>query len=138
MEEAPGAHCADVIEWDAIASLCPQEAAEMVAVLQGISVPDMATALATEEPEWWTDELPAPRRDAIRAAWARLQAAFQKKTRVRHSCLRLGCGHHNPDQGGPYDEIAYGFFHLEGCYELSPAGKKFQKLFERRTWVRND
>ena len=138
MEEAPGAHCADIIEWDAIASVCPREAADLLAVLQGIHVSDMATALATEEPEWWTEEMTGERRDAIRAAWGQLQVAFEKKTKVRHSCLRLRRGHHNPDYGGLHDEIAYGFFYLEGCYELSPAGKKFQALFKRLTWVRND
>ena len=93
MKDPHGAHCADVIEWEAIVSVCPQEAAELLTVLNGVNVYEMATALATEEPEWWTEEMPAERRDAIRSAWTQLQAAFEKKTKVRGSCLRLRCGH---------------------------------------------
>lgn len=77
--------------------------------------------------------------EAVRAAWANLQAAFEANTSVSGSGLRLRCRWHSPnrERAGRYDEVVYCIFHLEGCYELSPAGKKFQGLFRRRSWTNN-
>ena len=137
MPEPRGAHCADVIEWPAIASVCPSQAADLEALLHthGLDLERMAIAL-DGEPEFAEGQL-GEAEEAVRAAWQRLQTAFEENTSVGGSCLRLRCRYHSPNSGGRYDELVYCIFYLEGCYELSPAGKKFQGLFQRRSWVRN-
>ena len=53
MPEPRGAHCADVIEWPAIASVCPSQAADLEALLRthGLDLERMAIAL-DGEPEF--------------------------------------------------------------------------------------
>jgi hypothetical protein len=135
--ERPGAHCADIIEWHAIASVCPQEAAILEALLRECGCePDALPTLETEPAA--AEELFGAAVEAIRLAWENVKRAFEANTSVGGSGLRLCCGYHEPDKGGPYDEVFYEFFYLEGCYQLSPAGQKFQSLFQRRSWVKNE
>src|SRR4051794_38612536 len=104
MPERPGSHCADVIQWSAIASVCPAQATHLDALLRrhGLDLDVLAMAL-DEEPEVAKGKLGKADK-AIRAAWANLQAAFEGNTAVGGSGLQLRCPYHDPNRGGPYDD----------------------------------
>ena len=137
MPEPCGAQCADVIAWSALASVCPLEAAALDDLLRKHGFDTDVLAMALDGESDIAKGKLGKANKAIRAAWAKLQAAFEANTTVDGSSLRLHCRYHEPNTGGQYDQVVYGIFYLEGCTEFSPAGKKFQSLFRRQSWVRN-
>ncbi|MEX0671080.1 MAG: hypothetical protein WD060_11555 [Pirellulales bacterium] len=143
---------ADVIEWDQVAQLVPQEAAEFMAVVdKHKSVEDAQHVLAGlarcyqfDPPE--TDELRTAincETDAeedtamaeLQAAYASLRAAFAGATSIAKttSQLELGIGYHDSQsQGCRGDELDGVYWYVDGAQELSPAGRQFEKLFLRK------
>ena len=59
-----------------------------------------------------------------------LQKAFTEKTG-----LTLHLGYHDPDSGDCYDDIEYEYWYIEGMYQLSPAGEKYQQFITQKSFV---
>jgi hypothetical protein len=69
--------------------------------------------------------------DALEA-WKYLAHAFDTKTKG----LLLGIGFHDVDESGDkYDEVNGVFFTVDGMYELTPAGKKFNDVVNRKFYT---
>lgn len=134
------ANYGDVIEWEEIKKLCPKEArnfkreidktgAEWEAAIHALDS-GKETLLATVD---------AAKRLAvygqIEAAFESLNLAFQKKTKVGDCCLELNPRYHDPNYGDRYDDVTGSYFHVSGVYQLTPAGKKFEQIIERKFFV---
>ena len=72
---------------------------------------------------------------STKKCWKDLLLAFSKATKVGMSSLRLYIDYHSSDDGSRYDEVEGAFFAVDQAYELTPAGKKFQKAIERKLFV---
>lgn len=144
---------ADVIDWKTIEKMCPTEATALVALLkkyeissygfsryveQGFNPEDLFSDIESDEAvdrEELT-EVDFQQAAEVEAAWKALSEAFTKATRVGESFLTLHpCYHNSGENGSRYDEVDGSFYAVEGAYQLSPAGEKFQDKFEHRTWV---
>lgn len=61
-----------------------------------------------------------------------LQTAFHKKS----GGLQLNLGFHDSDnEGDTYDEVNGAYFCVGGMYQLTPAGKKFNRSVKRKFFV---
>lgn len=139
-----GANCADVIEWESICKICPAAARKFSAALAKHDI-DMDTAIQSLVEESYLGDLPegVSEEEALERldkAFEALNEAFMDKTSVvSHgctSCLELVPRYHDHESAGDrYDEVEDAFFHVEGVYQLSPAGNKFQKFIERKWFV---
>ncbi len=49
--------------------------------------------------------------------------------------LTLNLGYHDPDDGDRYDEVEGIYWSVDGMYQLSRAGKKYNKIVERKFFV---
>lgn len=127
------ANHADVIPIATVAELCPDEVDEFVAAAartfseRAIADVEAALALLATELACGDDEVHG---GEMVAAWRALAWAFHQRTG-----LDLGVDHHDPEDGGPYDEVEGAFLTVEGMYEVSPAGRPFVGVVERRSWV---
>ena len=133
---------ADVMEWTDIAEIVPREAAALERNLKaaGMDIDQFCRAEAQEEWEYLELEVKGKRTIAeaiaqIKDAWSRLSAAFAQATAVDGAGLTVEPGYHDPEQGERGDEVVDGFFHVEGVYQLTPAGKRFANKIERLTFV---
>jgi hypothetical protein len=153
------AYCAgyaDVIEWDAVEKIAPQAAADFLAVIdkhgqRDLLLEGLARTLqydlchdlsSTNKPIELTselyldteeDELKAAQK--ILAAYAKLQQDFEADTTAlpTNSKLTLYVGYHDSEgQGCRGDELDGVYWYVDGAYELSLAGQKYQGKFERR------
>lgn len=71
-------------------------------------------------------------------AFDKLRNDFTEATKVGESKLELCMGYHDCDSSGDrYDEVNGAYFHVDGCYEPTPAAKDLIKdfLIERRWFV---
>ena len=125
------ANWADVMTWDDIKSVVPEEAAAFEQELQaaGVEMDRFCDAMSWEDLSML--KVAADGEDAaedmigrIEAAWKRLAESFTKATTVEGAGLELNPRYHDPDHGDRYDEVEGGFFDVEGVYRLSPAGRK--------------
>ena len=132
----------DVMEWSDIAKIVPKEAAALERGLKaaGTDIDRFCEAAAREE--WDCLELAVKDEKAIgkavariQDAWTRLSVAFTKATEVDGAGLTLEPRYHDPDECERGDEVVDGFFHVEGVYQLTPAGKKCAEKIERLTFV---
>lgn len=73
--------------------------------------------------------------ESAKKCWDALLASFSKATRVGMSSLRLYIDSHSYDDGSRYDEVEGAFFAVDKAYDLTPAGKKFQKAINRKFFV---
>lgn len=73
--------------------------------------------------------------DKILSAWNLLVNTFERVTMPDHKTegLILGIGYHEKEDRN--DEIDGIFFSVDNAYELTPAGKKFNKLFNRKFYT---
>ena len=138
-----GGDWADVMEWDEIKKIVPEEAAAFEQQLQAADV-EMDRFC---EAMWWHHDLAlmyvavggedaaTQAIERIGAAWKRLAEAFTEATTVEGAGLELNPRYHDPDHGDRYDEVEGGFFHVEGAYRLSPAGRKYAREIRRRRFV---
>jgi hypothetical protein len=137
-----GAYWADVMKWDDIKNIVPDEAAAFEQQLQaaGVKMDDFCDAMQAEDLGRMNVVADGP--DAvsqairqIEVAWKRLAESFTRATMVEGAGLELSPDYHNPENGDRYDEVEGGFFHVEGVYQLSPAGKKYGDRIERASFV---
>ncbi len=138
-----GANHAEVIEWEDIRKLCPKESRQFAKVLRKLGL-DMDAGLQSLDigefvGEWSNlpdDMTEAQAQECVQSAFDQLATAFQKQTRVRGSSLTLLAGYHDQaNHGDRYDELDGGYFHVEGNWQLSPSGKKLEKIIRRRFFV---
>ncbi|MEI6502728.1 MAG: hypothetical protein WCP21_17100 [Armatimonadota bacterium] len=133
MSSGHSANYADVIPMENVAELCPDEVGRFVAAVSAEypeeAVSDFATALAAIAREYDCGE-DETHGDDVRMEWKELTERFEEITG-----LGLQVGFHDPENGGPYDEVEGAYLAVEGMYELSAAGKPFQGIVERRMWV---
>jgi hypothetical protein len=138
-----GASYADVIEWSEIKRLVPKEAHALARELKkaGVSMDNFCQAMDREHWDYAEIALddPGAVEKAIRqitSAWETLAAAFTKATTVEGAGLELVPRFHNADNDGDrYDDVSGGFFHVDGVYQLTPAGRKFAGKIERKFYV---
>jgi hypothetical protein len=147
---------ADVIAFDTVKELCPAEAEALEGVLLecGVCMEFLAEAFQWEEPDLETleeavsDAAPANLDEDARATYEKeavatitqafkdLQTAFARATSASDSHLDLRISYHDAEEhGSRYDEIGGVFWHVEGLYQLSPAGLKFQDRVQRKSFV---
>ena len=129
------AYYADVIPWEDIQKLCPRQAAlvDLALAQMGVDKTDWIRGLIYEDmaTEMETTGLTDEQIKTLYDLFDNLNGAFEKATRKGKSCLSL-----EPTWASDTDEeIENGCFHVEGAYALTPAGKKFQKLFSRTYYV---
>lgn len=162
-----GANYADVISFEALEVIVPQEIQEfqaaMDAVTDAVDGVDPHTFIGVAQVRDRVEDSPGtgsldPAREAfIRAAieeweeaadefypllrefydkYLALSAAFTTATRVGDSELELYLGYHDSQaQGSAYDDVEEFFFHVDGMYQLSPAGAAIQDQVTRSFFV---
>lgn len=128
-----------------LAPLCPAEVMAFIKSLpknaKGQADIDTFCRLSSED----AIEL---RCSAVADAWMKLQDAFEKATtierivrtktgadHVEKECLRLIAGYHDPKLGDCYDDIQGGYFEVDGCFQLTAAGQKFNNIIRTSAWV---
>ena len=132
----------EVIEWETINALCPDETYHFQAALDkyGIDEDDFATCYSkhdlselVEHLQTWGVTRTAPQHAAaqIADAWKALQRAFSRATRVGSSYLQLGIGY--MDEGDeryiPYNSNVY--FTVENAYQFTPAAQVLKNKLTR-------
>jgi hypothetical protein len=126
---------ADVISWDNLKEITPKASTAIDDTLKknAITLDDFVQCLEWEDGDHLPEGVTA---DHISDLFNHLQKEFQAATSVGESVLELFPIYHDPDSGDRYDGISGGFFHVEGLYQLSPAGKKIASKVERSFFVR--
>lgn len=150
-----GGNYADVVEQAFVEATCPQEWQALQKVLDhyDIGLESFARAYQWEEPDGLTDDLDIPEEidsddmvdiknwqeqilTAVTRAWEALRSAFTQATITEGRGLKLFVGYHDSeDKGGRYDEVDGVFFSVEGVYERTPAGKRFEEHIKRAFFV---
>jgi hypothetical protein len=123
-----GANYADVIEEKEVVKLCPAEFESFVKACQKAdpkstftSYESYAQASDFDDDEW----------DDVDIAFGKLQAKFNEITG-----LKLYIGYHNSDEAGScHDSVDGAYFSVDGVYELTEAGKKYEKIIAREFFV---
>jgi len=118
------ANYADTVEQDFIKDACPQEFENFIQALEN---KDMSVK---EFSETWRDCSAKEEKSEHFKTYQALCGAFNKKTG-----LDLYLDYHNPDDGDRYDDVSGIMWCVDGVYQLSKAGKKYQKQIERKFWV---
>jgi hypothetical protein len=129
-----GANYADVMDWKQIKKIVPKEARALDRVLKkaGVSLDNFCRAVDRED--WGYAEIESDEKtiQQITSAWDSLSKVFTQATEG----LELVPRFHNADNDGDqYDDVSGGFFHVEGMYQLTPAGRKFADKIERKFYV---
>lgn len=133
MSNGFSANHADVIPTAKVTELCPDETNDLVLAAaagypdRDIAEIEAALAILATELACGDDDVHG---GEVVAAWKALAWRFQQRTG-----LELGVDYHDPEDGGPYDEVEGVFLFVEGMYEVSPAGRPFVGVIERRSWV---
>ena len=130
---------ADTIEWDELEKICPTQCKKLSSLLKKHNVM-MDSLLATIcEMEYDEDRIndfvsyhnitDGVGEDMLLAV-RELQIEFSKTGLVIH------CGYHDSqDDGDRYDDLDGGFFRVEGMYQLTKAGEKFEEVITRCFYV---
>jgi len=133
MSSGFSANFADVVPTEKVVELSPDEVSGFVAAVAAEypeeGVCDLASALGLVAREFACGE-DDQHGETVRAAWESLAARFGEVTG-----LGLEMGFHDPEDGGPYDEVEGAFLCVDAMYEVSPAGRPFVGIVERRMWV---
>lgn len=136
-----------VISYDNLKKLCPKEVEavetakhwEFVGwgqIAKGMSYSDVPTIGENlfDSPDELSDAQVTKISKGFEKLTKQLYAAFKKRT----GGLELFLDYYNEDEGDRYDSLE----HKDGCVfcvgnvvQLTPAGKKFQKVVEKRRWV---
>ena len=136
-----GTYWADVMTWDSIKTIVPDEAAALEQELEaaGVSLDDFCASmlfLDLKKILAVADEDAANRAiSQIEAAWQRLADSFKRATAVDGSGLELHTQYQDPDNTDFCNEVDGGFFHVEGAYQLSPAGTRYIDRIQRVCFV---
>ena len=124
----------DVMEWEDIKQIVPEEAAVFEQQLQaaGTDIDEFCRAMKYEDylDADVADAEIAEWHDRLMEAWDRLDEAFWAATAVEGAGLELTPEYHDPDF-----EDAVAFFAVEGVHQLTPAGAKYEEMIERRQFT---
>ena len=132
---------ADVIDWNDIRKVVPKEATAFQRQLKAAGIDRDVFCHAMYLDDWGIADFQlddAARDGTIRritAAWEKLADAFTQKTTVGQAGLELVPGYHAADDGDRYDDVQNGYFHVEGVYQLTPAGEKYADKIKRKSFV---
>jgi len=123
-----GSNYADVVSEENVKKICPAE------------YQDFIDALEKEDKDLYdfaiNEQLSEEASDIVAFAWQKLCVVFRQATTVGNSCFDLSIGYHDSEsEGDKYDEVDGYYFHVTGTYQLSPAGEKFEKIFDRKFFV---
>lgn len=123
-----GSNYADVISEENVKKICPKEYKAFI------------DALEKEDKDLYDfaigDQMGEETSNVLGLVWNNLCVAFRQATTVGNSCFDLNIGYHDKDSDGDrYDEVDGYFFSVDGAYQLSPAGEKFEKIFDRKFFV---
>jgi hypothetical protein len=121
-----GANYVDVMEDNDIKKLCPNTWDSLVRIVEADedieSLENFAQQLGWDEHDDCDD---------VMVAYTDLQKAFNRATG-----LDLSLGFHDHDDcGDRYDDINGHYWHIDGVYDYTPAGKKFGDKIERKMFV---
>lgn len=118
---------ADVIDINHVRKIAKKAFDNFIKVLtkQNVTLDDFAQQMHSEEVE----------NDKILLAWMNLVAEFELNTSKdsKEDGLRLNIGFHDKEECGDiYDEVDGTYFSVDGMYQLTTAGKNFQKFVSRQ------
>jgi len=139
-----GASYADVISLTDVQKFCPREYEILMTLLDnhGVSFDDFACGMVKEMlseeviiPNFDNDADGLAYEEALLKALDNLQEAFKKSTECQGGHLSLCLEYHEADDGDRYDEVSGGFFHVEGVYQKTPAGERFDNFIKRCMFV---
>jgi hypothetical protein len=122
----------DVIEWDDIKRIVPDEAAAFEEKLPAaeMDMEDFCRGMCLDD--WDTDGDESEETvEAVIDAWNKLEEAFTRATTIEGAGLELEVEYHDPD----YDEHPVGFFSVEGVRQLTPAGARYEDVIQRRQFT---
>jgi hypothetical protein len=140
----------DAVEEEVVRDTCPTEYQVLVDALRtfGLDMEHAARCFMWEPCDTGvlTDDLPVTEdRDhteyaeacvrQVTSAWEALRKAFAAATAVGESRLELSIGYHDPDAGRCYDDVEGLYWHVDGAYEMSAAGRKHEKDIHRSFFV---
>lgn len=121
-----GANFADVIEEKDLKKLCPKE---YKAFDQAIDDAETDLEGIARDIMYESEDVLTPK---IKKAFKALTTAFEKKT----GGLKVGLGFHDVEESGDrYDDVNGAYFWVDGMYQITPAGKKFSKIIDRKFFV---
>ena len=118
---------ADTIDFDFLREVCPKELDEFQLTLDKVdaSFDDFCTAKMYEDQ---IEHLSEEENDLVDAVYDALKCEFEKQTE-----LELDVTYHDGEDRG--DELDGGTFIVDGVYQLTPAGEKYQKYITKKTWT---
>jgi hypothetical protein len=149
---------ADVIDWEDVEKLVPEAASGFLAVLdatrgkldrdvvlaalvesQNCDLPDLPTELqqclldAMSPDDTEADNRSLELAQQLVAALSGLQAAFTAATTREGAGLSLYVGYHDSqNRGCRGDDLDGVYWCVEGAYVLSPTGRAYEHVFERK------
>lgn len=129
-----GANSADVMDWKEIKKICPKESRALQRALDKAEVDRETFCQCIQHSEWGFTDLANDSDEVLKieSAWDVLFVAFKKKT---GGLELVPMFHDHEDSGDRYDDVSGGFFHVDGVYDYTPAGKKFKDKIQRKMWV---
>jgi hypothetical protein len=131
-----GAGYADVISGRTLSKLCQKEYKAFNDLLKTYKIEESLIVEAFQDQDLnllvniEDDNKSSEVQGKIIDAWTNLQSAFHKKTQG----LTLEIGYQDPEGSG-YDEVKGLYYSVGGMYQLTPAGKKFEKTVQRKFFV---
>jgi hypothetical protein len=118
------ANYADVVEQDFIKNMCPQEYEAFIQALKNKDI-DLGELAQT-----WRDYSSKEEKQDHFKAYQTLCDTFKQKTG-----LELYLDYHSEDDGDRYDDINGVMWCVDGVYQHTKAGRKYQEQIERKSWV---
>lgn len=115
---------ADTVEQDFIKATCPQEFENFIQALENKDI-DLDEFART-----WRDYSSKEEKSESYKAYQTLCEAFRQKTG-----LELYIDYHDPDNGDRYDDVNGILWCVDGVYQHTKAGRKYQKQIQRKLWV---
>jgi hypothetical protein len=123
-----GANYADVIEDKALDKIVKGKVTELVKSLEGDESDLESFARDIEYDDDFVEEEPFKKAEKI---YHDIQKTFEKETG-----LEVYLGFHDSDNAGDrYDGVSGVYWYVQGMYELTPAGKKLEKVVSRQHFV---
>jgi hypothetical protein len=132
-----GAGYADVITSRSLSKICPEEYKVFNDLLKKNKVDENTLVEFMNEDrdlnllsDIEDDDKASALQGKIVDAWVNLQSAFHKNTKG----LELNMAYQEPE-GSSYDEVTGFYYCVGGMYQLTPAGKKFEKIVSRKFFI---